>query len=283
MTDDSSTRSLMSPSKLVAVLCGLVLVISIFLPWLTPSARLGTQFNNASALNVSVVLSIVGVLAGLLTIVIAWFPSPVVRRYLHIAVGLVAIGVLAIMLFNRTVPFLSPLVRSYVGIGAGVYLYVLSSAAIMITGLAERPKTEAEVRRQPISAAKNTIPDRTRVLSAENTATITNDATVVPARYCPACGTRTVAGSSFCVSCGKALTGSQIISPGIQASFQAPPRHVSGAWWLLPVFLGLLGGFIAWLAVRKDRPGMALGMLLLGFMLTAIPTAIAAVLAYLEG
>jgi uncharacterized membrane protein YeaQ/YmgE (transglycosylase-associated protein family) len=31
----------------------------------------------------------------------------------------------------------------------------------------------------------------------------------------------------------------------------APPRRVSGAWWLLPIFLGWIGGLIAWL-VNKD-------------------------------
>jgi hypothetical protein len=53
-------------------------------------------------------------------------------------------------------------------------------------------------------------------------------------------------------------------------------RNASDAWYLLPVFLGLLGGFIMWLALRDEDPRKAreglyvgivffiLGILLLG-------------------
>ncbi len=42
------------------------------------------------------------------------------------------------------------------------------------------------------------------------------------------------------------------------------PRRVNGAWWLLPIFIGLLGGLVAW-AVNKDiDPRTARLMLVVG-------------------
>jgi hypothetical protein len=45
--------------------------------------------------------------------------------------------------------------------------------------------------------------------------------------------------------------------------------QVSGAWWLLPIFMGWLGGLIAWL-VNKDRdPSKARAMLITGIAISA--------------
>jgi hypothetical protein len=34
-------------------------------------------------------------------------------------------------------------------------------------------------------------------------------------------------------------------------------RHASGAWYLVPIFLGIIGGVIMWLALRKEDPRKA--------------------------
>ena len=58
------------------------------------------------------------------------------------------------------------------------------------------------------------------------------------------------------------------------------PRRVSAAWWLLPIFMGWLGGLIAWLVTKDVEPDRARAMLVTGiaisvavFILVAIQTA----------
>jgi hypothetical protein len=48
-----------------------------------------------------------------------------------------------------------------------------------------------------------------------------------------------------------------------------PTRPVSGAWWLLPIFMGWLGGLIAWLVNRDVDPAKARAMLLTGIAISA--------------
>ena len=47
-----------------------------------------------------------------------------------------------------------------------------------------------------------------------------------------------------------------------------PRREVSGAWWLLPIFMGWLGGLIAWLINREDDPHKARAMLITGIVIS---------------
>ena len=50
----------------------------------------------------------------------------------------------------------------------------------------------------------------------------------------------------------------------------AQPRRVSGAWWLLPILAGWLGGLIAWLLVRENDPAKARAMLFTGIAVSAV-------------
>lgn len=45
-------------------------------------------------------------------------------------------------------------------------------------------------------------------------------------------------------------------------------RRISGAWWLLPIFMGWLGGLIAWLINKDVDPQRARAMLILGVVLS---------------
>jgi len=50
----------------------------------------------------------------------------------------------------------------------------------------------------------------------------------------------------------------------------ANPRPVGGAWWLLPILAGWLGGLIAWLLVKDSDPAKARAMLLTGIAISAL-------------
>jgi hypothetical protein len=49
-----------------------------------------------------------------------------------------------------------------------------------------------------------------------------------------------------------------------------PARSVSGAWWLLPIFMGWLGGVIAWLVNKDIDPPKARAMLITGIVMSAV-------------
>jgi hypothetical protein len=47
-------------------------------------------------------------------------------------------------------------------------------------------------------------------------------------------------------------------------------KPVSGAWWLLPILLGWLGGFIAWIVNKDNDPRMARNMLIVGIAISLV-------------
>ncbi|HJS27847.1 MAG TPA: hypothetical protein VJ913_12060 [Actinomycetota bacterium] len=65
-----------------------------------------------------------------------------------------------------------------------------------------------------------------------------------------------------------AATGSAQPLPLAASGF--PRRRVSGAWWLLPIFMGWLGGLIAWLVNRDVDPRMARAMLITGIVVSVL-------------
>ncbi len=73
--------------------------------------------------------------------------------------------------------------------------------------------------------------------------------------------------ASVCPNCGAPVKG-------MAMSSVAPPntaQHVSGAWYLVPLFFGILGGIIAW-AVNKDKdPKRARNLLIFGLLWTFVP------------
>ncbi|AFS80760.1 hypothetical protein NKOR_04360 [Candidatus Nitrosopumilus koreensis AR1] len=49
-----------------------------------------------------------------------------------------------------------------------------------------------------------------------------------------------------------------------------PEKQRSNAWFLLPIFVGLIGGIIAFFILRKDDPRKARYCLYLGLIMMAI-------------
>ncbi|MGD8638897.1 MAG: hypothetical protein PVG43_08375 [Nitrosopumilaceae archaeon] len=49
-----------------------------------------------------------------------------------------------------------------------------------------------------------------------------------------------------------------------------PERRRSNLWFLLPIFLGLIGGIIAYFVLRQDDPNKAKNCLYLGIILAII-------------
>ena len=49
-----------------------------------------------------------------------------------------------------------------------------------------------------------------------------------------------------------------------------PERIRSRGWYLLPIFIGLIGGIIAYFAIRRDDPQKAKRCLMIGIGLTVV-------------
>lgn len=57
------------------------------------------------------------------------------------------------------------------------------------------------------------------------------------------------------------------------------PKRRSGMWYLLPIFLSIIGGVIAYFVIKEDDPKKAKNCLYLGIALTIIPIAISITIA----
>ena len=259
------------PGKIIVSIFGLLLLISIFLPWMSPTSKLSLIYSSVYGKDINTYLTVAGILGGGLTLALAWGPFRRARGILHILVGIAVLAVLAIMLFNHTLPLLSSTVRSLVTIGMGVYLYAFSVIVVIIVGITELPKRRSRVHGRVAQAPQvNT----TQTYGAPMQ--VYTDAAPNASKFCTNCGSRVNhPGASFCSSCGMPVAMAAPVAPAYgqpayQPSPMKPVQKVSGAWWLLPIFLGALGGIIAFFAVLKRRPVMAVAMLILGIILTAI-------------
>ena len=101
--------------------------------------------------------------------------------------------------------------------------------------------------------------------------------------FCTNCGATLRSETGFCGKCGTKVEQGYSNPQPAYNNFQGNRRlspHVhsggkpSAAWWLLPIFLSLLGGLIAWLGVKDRDPRMAKNCLILGIILTVVPFAI---------
>ena len=69
---------------------------------------------------------------------------------------------------------------------------------------------------------------------------------------------------------GRASPLSTPSSPSAWAPPVAPKRRVSGAWWLLPILMGWVGGLIAWLVNKDADPKVARSMLITGIAISVV-------------
>ncbi|MBC8502086.1 MAG: zinc ribbon domain-containing protein [Nitrosopumilus sp.] len=88
--------------------------------------------------------------------------------------------------------------------------------------------------------------------------------------FCTGCGNQLEESTQFCTSCGKSVnTNTQTYSTSVQQFSQ--PSTASAAWYLLPILLGLIGGIIAWIAIRNRDSKRARNCLVVGIVISIIP------------
>ena len=92
--------------------------------------------------------------------------------------------------------------------------------------------------------------------------------------FCRSCGKEMADNAMFCPSCGAPARAAAPTTP--TAVPWQPSQQVSAAWYLVPLFFGIIGGIIAW-AVTKDRdPRRATNLLIFGLVWTLVPVIIVA-------
>ena len=62
-----------------------------------------------------------------------------------------------------------------------------------------------------------------------------------------------------------------------------PERPRSNAWYLLPIFIGMIGGIIGYLAIRKDNPQKAKNCIYIGIVMMVIGIIFNVILLGVEG
>lgn len=89
--------------------------------------------------------------------------------------------------------------------------------------------------------------------------------------FCASCGTANPGDSLFCESCGSTLVlqeSSYVITSAPQ--YATTVKKTSAAWWLMPIFLGWIGGIVAWLVVKENDKSKARKLLWTGIILTVL-------------
>jgi hypothetical protein len=105
------------------------------------------------------------------------------------------------------------------------------------------------------------------------------------ASYCAHCGAKIEPTSKFCSSCGRATSlaaaeetatagegrGARIVKDvGGGRVAGTEEKRASAAWYLLPIFLGFIGGLIMFFVLKDEDRGRAKGGLKLGIILSVI-------------
>jgi hypothetical protein len=187
---------------IMSVICGLVLIISVFLPWLVAAPAIAANFasTGVSALHISGVLALAGIAGGLLATGLAFLPAKGARRILTILLGIIVLGVLAVFLFNGTFPLVSSIRLGIAGIGVGCIIYAISGLAVVITGLAIIPE-----KRPAKTPAAVPVAQKGRASPVYQASPPPGVIPQPPAYVCPACGAAVSTGSEYCRRCGSAL------------------------------------------------------------------------------
>ncbi|MGQ0791985.1 MAG: hypothetical protein ACT4NJ_07170 [Nitrosopumilaceae archaeon] len=85
--------------------------------------------------------------------------------------------------------------------------------------------------------------------------------------FCPGCGEELPSlDADVCTHCGR-LVKEHLRTAANEEKLQ---RKRSGWWYLLPIFMSIIGGVIAYFVLKEDDPKLAKNCLILGIIITGI-------------
>ncbi|MBN2461986.1 MAG: CdvA-like protein [Dehalococcoidia bacterium] len=124
-------------TKIAALVGGVLLLVSLLLPWVAASKLLGEGFGTSSGMNVSIILSVAGITCGLIAIGSAFFPSPKARGAVQIVMAVLALAALLVTVLMGKLPLLSEYARTLIVMREGFYLYIIAAVMLITVGSLE--------------------------------------------------------------------------------------------------------------------------------------------------
>ncbi|MFC1968662.1 hypothetical protein ACFLVX_04680 [Chloroflexota bacterium] len=130
-------------SKL-ALVVGVLLLISVFLPWIAASEIMGAGLGSVPGRDVSDIIGLVGIFGALIIIGTAFLPLPKLRGVLQTLIGLVALVALVYIVLPadfygaEALPLLNEYARPLLVIREGLFLYGIVALMLLVTGAIER-------------------------------------------------------------------------------------------------------------------------------------------------
>ena len=124
-------------TKIAALVGGALLLISVFLPWIAASAKLGKELGSQSGISASIIIGAAGIVFGLVAIGSAFFTNHKARGAVQIVMAVLALAVLPAMVLTGVIPLLSEYARTLVVIREGPYLYAIAAILLIIAGSLE--------------------------------------------------------------------------------------------------------------------------------------------------
>ena len=132
-------KRVLTPTTIAGMVGGLLLLISVFLPWVAASETLGGEgLGTDSGRDISGLVATLGIIGGLVVLGTAFLRSPKTRGKVRIIMGVLPlVAVLAIVLIS-VLPLLNESARTLMVIREGFYLYIIAAAVLIVTGILER-------------------------------------------------------------------------------------------------------------------------------------------------
>lgn len=139
----SSFEEIIEPkTKLIGLISGVLLFISVFLPWVS-LASVGFSISY-SGIALSGALGAIGIIASLGCVLATLVATPNVRGIAHISMGALALLVMLAIWFSQPTISTQGVPKEYwegmerfVRTGVGFYLYIISSIAVVLGGILE--------------------------------------------------------------------------------------------------------------------------------------------------
>ena len=127
-----------SKPRLMALVCSILLLVSVRLAWVSPSAMMGGNTPPTPGVATSFFVGIAGLFGGLLAIGASFLSSGKARGIIHICLALLAFAALGAGIGLGELPLHNSYFRDLIVLREGFYLYVAMGMTLLVLGILER-------------------------------------------------------------------------------------------------------------------------------------------------
>jgi len=127
-----------SKPRLIALLCSILLLVSVRLAWIGPSEMMGSENPATPGVAASFFVGLVGLFGGLTAICAAFLTSGKARGITHICLGVMAFAALGAGIALGELPLHNSYFRDLIVLREGFFLYVAMGIALIVLGILEK-------------------------------------------------------------------------------------------------------------------------------------------------